>query len=249
MFQTPIVPFTQMQEIKSTENPNFMNLKREFKNKAISNIRNPSKMQTPYWWRLKLKQYFRVVFVLLKLLRSVRVQKRYNWDTHLEEFTKNFKLYREATAVWAVESIKGVIEKVILDVDGSLHFNTLLNPQYLDQEETEFWMGAVKSFVEDILIDLDEHTWLGLITPETLIFFYNFIEEQAHVPDNLLTKFELDWVTLDATGQLVNQSDAKKKMLLGLFIVGKLVVPWVFVKPESIGLDQIYEDRLNWNSR
>lgn len=157
-------------------------------------------MQTPYRWRLKLKQWFWVVFVLLKLLRTVWVTKRFNRDSHLEEFTKNFKLYREATAVWAVDSVKEVLEKIVKDVEGSLHYNTLQNPQYVDQEETEFWMSTVKSFVEDILIDLDEHTWMGYLTPENLIFFYNFIEEQAHVPDNLLTKYELDWLTLDATG-------------------------------------------------
>ena len=50
---------------------------------------------------------------------------------------------------------------------------------------------------------------------------------------------------LDHQGALVGQDDAKKKMMIGMFILAKLFVPRVFLKPESIGLDQIYAGKLN----
>jgi hypothetical protein len=58
-----------------------------------------------------------------------------------------------------------------------------------------------------------------------LVFFFNFTENGAYMPNNFLTKFELDRITLDVSGALSGQTDYKRKMLLGMFIIGKIFLP------------------------
>ncbi len=158
-------------------------------------------------------------------------------DKVLKNFTKNFKLYREATSVWAVESTKIPIEKIILNQDGSLHFNSYLNPKYINDEERDYRLDIIKSVCEDIIIDLDEKTRKEYLEPDHLVFFFNFTENGAFISNNFLTKFELDRVFLDQSGSLIGMTDSRKKLILGMFILGKIYVPRVFVKPESIGFD------------
>jgi len=68
-------------------------------------------------------------------------------------------------------------------------------------------MKIVKSLVEDIVIDLDEETRHSKINSELLIFFSNFVEPNSHIPNNFLTKFELDRITIDQSGMLSNVND------------------------------------------
>ena len=57
-----------------------------------------------------------------------------------------------------------------------------------------------------------------------------------------MTKYELDRIKLDDSGCLTNMTDSKIKLLLGMFIIGKILLPRVFIKPDSIGLNQVYKD-------
>ena len=74
---------------------------------------------------------------------------------------------------------------------------------------------------------------------------FNFIEDGAYMANNFLTRFELNRLELDSNGALTGQNTPRKKMLLGMFIIGKIFLPRVCIKPESIGLDQIYKNQIN----
>lgn len=74
-----------------------------------------------------------------------------------------------------------------MDVDGSLHYNTMINPAYIDFNEQDFRLNTVKRFTEDFVIDLEEHTRKQFFTPQLLVFFNNFIEEGSFIPNNFLT--------------------------------------------------------------
>ena len=74
----------------------------------------------------------------------------------LKDFTKNFKLYREQTSVWAVDAAKKPIKTIITEIDHSLHYNTFQNPNYVDTEDQEYRINQLKTLVEDIIIDIDE---------------------------------------------------------------------------------------------
>ena len=113
----------------------------------------------------------------------------------------------------------------------------MLSPKFIDYEEKEHRMGLVKSVCEDIIIDLDEKTREGYLEADHLTFFFNFTQSGAFMPNNFLTKFELDRIVLDQNGALTEMTDVRKKMVLGMFILGKIFVPRVCIKPESIGFD------------
>lgn len=201
-----IVPFAKQRKFRVV-NPKFMTEKRENKNVALFNIGRPDKRRTVKKGLLRVKQRFRVVFVFLKLLREVREKRQAERDNDLNDFTKNFKIYREATSVWAVNATKRTIDKLISDVDGSLHYNSHLHSKFVDFDEKEHRISLVKSLAEDIIIDLDEETRHSKINPDILIFFSNFIEPNSHIPNNFFTKFELDRVVIDSAGMLSNVSD------------------------------------------
>ena len=57
-----------------------------------------------------------------------------------------------------VESSKRTLEKLIVDIDGSLHYNSHLNAKFIDHNEREFRIGLVKSIAEDCIIDIDDKT-------------------------------------------------------------------------------------------
>lgn len=94
---------------------------------------------------------------MLKLLREVRQKRRDQRNEKLRDFAENFKLYREATAVWLVDSAKVPIEKMITN-KVRLQFNNYLSTGTLLEEDAENRIEFIKSLVEDFVIDIDDQT-------------------------------------------------------------------------------------------
>ena len=223
VYQDPTIPFTQ--KPKPEDDPEFGVQKRINKNLGLNQLAKPLQLKTKFYWRLKLKQWFRVVFVMIKLLREVRRKREHNREGIIMDFERKFKLFREKTSVWATDVCRDSIKNIILDCEGSLHYNTNHNPRYVDKTEKEYRINYIKTIIEDILEDLMQGTTHEHLDTDHLIFFYNFTEDGAYMSNNFLTQYEMNRVLLDHQGGLIGQDDTKKKMLLGMFILGKLFVP------------------------
>jgi hypothetical protein len=82
-----------------------------------------------------------------------------------------------------------------------------------------------------------DSTDLKIMPIPLIIFLGSLTSHKAFIPDNFLTIFELNRLQTDPYGALLNPDDEQVKMILGFYIIGKILIGKILLKPESLGLN------------
>lgn len=68
-----------------------------------------------------------------------------------------------------------------------------------------------------------------------LMFLNSMTENNAFIANNFLTPFELDRITLNKYGAIQNPTMEVKQMIIGFFLLGKILCGMILLKPSGKG--------------
>lgn len=96
--------------------------------------------------------------------------------------------------------------------------------------------------VDSVVDNLLKYTTPSEIPYPLIMFLDQMTSHDAYIANNFLTKFELDRIKLGKYGQLQEPTDEIKEMLIGFFLLGKIFVSAIMLKPQSIGVNVKIKD-------
>ena len=100
-----------------------------------------------------------------------------------------------------------------------------------------------------------ENTNAQQIPPALIAFLANLVKKGQYIPDNFLSQFELDKLDLNPLGAINDINDKQMEMIIGNYILIKILVCKVLANPQSLGfipsqylnIDNAYTQKLKIN--
>ena len=146
---------------------------------------------------------------------------------------KALSLYDDVARGWVLKVIKNPMLSMLRDPTLDLDFT---NPKVPLEERAERLMKA-KVRAKGIFEGLREHLKPKEIPGPLILFLASLFKTNAYPPDNFLTEFELNRVRLDKYGAFIDMKDPHVKMLMCFYLVQKVLVAKVLLKPKALNLE------------
>ena len=105
----------------------------------------------------------------------------------------------------------------------------------------------LKVRVKGILTSILENTDLKIVPIPFIVFLGNMIHHKTFMPDNFLTEFELNRLQLDDYGALFHPDEDQSKMILGFYIMGKILTARILMQPDKLGFQMDFNEKMRKN--
>ncbi|TNV83734.1 hypothetical protein FGO68_gene7231 [Halteria grandinella] len=183
------------------------------------------------------KRYWRSVTITLmawlqtkNFLEKEKLEKR---SAIVEDLKEGLSLYGEIAKAWLIKSIKHPLISLIKDPE-NLNLNFTI-PSLSSVEQQSRLMKA-KVRLKGILKGLLEQSTEETVPMPLVSFLGSLVKREQYVPDGFLTQFEMDRLNLDKYGALISVSEKQVQMVMGNYILIKVLVCQIMANPEKLGL-------------
>lgn len=172
----------------------------------------------------------------MSILRIVEKQKLAKREAVVADLADGFTLYSEIGKAWILKAIKHPLISMVRDEDLDLNFLDNAQNRSVPIEEKRNRLMKAKVRLRGILKGLLEQSTADTVPMPLISFLANAVKSDQFVPDGFLSQFELGRVQLDACGALQKVSDKQTQMMVGNYILIKILVSQMLGNPQSLGI-------------
>ncbi|OMJ81701.1 hypothetical protein SteCoe_17751 [Stentor coeruleus] len=147
---------------------------------------------------------------------------------------EQIEVFKEVTQAWALKAMKSVLVSTINDANLDL----LMPNREKDIKKKNFTSKVMKLQVRvtGIIEGLEKITNEANMQPPFRSFFERYTSNKTFIPRNFLSPFEISRLEFNEFGGLVNQTDDKKRMMLCFFVISKIIIGEICLKPIEAGI-------------
>lgn len=163
------------------------------------------------------------------MIRGKEIRKR---QEEIENFNDSLLLYIDVAKSWILKCIKTPLVSLLQDQKTSLDF---VDVYTTNATNTNFRKAKVRA--EAILDTMILNAKPKDVPYSLLMFFHQLTNHNTFIPNNFLTTFELHRITVNKYGALQNPTPEVKQMMIGFFLLGKILIGTILLKPQSVGVN------------
>lgn len=216
-----------------------VNLSEEEKAKIIKKIDKEKKTnQVKKDYRLRGIRKFRMVGLIVLFpiyLVSHMLEKRAKfYKENVKNMEEQIEIFKEVTQSWVLKSIKAVLVSTINDPGLDLMMSN--KEEDIKSQQINSKIIKLKVRLHGILEGLENATNEINMPSPFRSFFERYTSNKTFIPLKFLTSFEKSRLEFNEFGGLVNQSDDKRRMMLCLFIISRILIGEILLKPVEAGI-------------
>eukprot|EP00347_Sterkiella_histriomuscorum_P024439 403331114 len=205
-------------------------------------VKRPSFLNAPYQQssrRVKKgsKRYWKAVTVAImawfKVRKSLLYKQQSKRNDNLKNLDKAIHLYTEIAQAWLIKAIKQPLLSIIEDQN----LNLSIIDNRVDAYEIQNRMLKAKIRVKAIFEGILDHTTMTHMSTPLLTFLGQLFKIGTYIPHGFLSSFEISrLVQLDANATIKNVTEIQVQIILGVFLLVKILVGKVLSSPNACGL-------------
>lgn len=214
------------------------NLSEEEKIKIVSQlVKNKDKIVKGNYGLRGIRKFRMAGFAVLLPIYLVSNMLEKKAKFYIENMTymqEQIEVFKEVTQAWALKAMKSVLVSTINDQNLDL----LMPNREKDIKKQNFSSKVMKLQVRvsGIIEGLEKITNETDMQPPFRSFFEKYTSNKTFIPQNFLTPFEKSRLEFNEFGGLVNQTDEKKRMMLCCFVISKVIVGEICLRPVEAGI-------------
>lgn len=187
----------------------------------------------------KFKVYAKSIYEMFRILRMIKDKWKEKEKGEKKDFEDSLSLYIDVAYSWLLKTCKKTIMSMLADKELDFDFVTEDSHRAFRkcQVRAESFINLIIESIKEKHIskaeNKDEENKKGM--PKPLKFFLKSITTPlGYLPPDFLSKFEKQRVKVDERGSLTEANDYAKQMMYGFFIIGKILISKILMKPEEI---------------
>jgi len=151
----------------------------------------------------------------------------------IKNMEDSIKIYKEAAKTWAIKAIRSPLLSLINEGEQDLSLTT---KEKLDSSAFQAKILKVQVRVKGVIEGLVSITNDKEMPVPLRLFLNKLVNNGAFFPENYLVSFESSRIELDEFGALIRQTNDRKRLLAGFFLVTRVVVDGFCLNPQEQGL-------------
>ncbi|CAI2363281.1 unnamed protein product [Moneuplotes crassus] len=160
-------------------------------------------------------------------------------------FESDWPKSKKLTLAWIAKSLFSPIELILLNKTQSLNFNMDKADNTLTRTGQTRIMYKIKTYIDKILFAIVENTRKHLMGTVLLKYFKEVTTEGLYVASQIFTDFELARVKISKSRELCEVKEWQKKMILAMFIIGKIFVINIIINNDTKGTSKMFSSKPN----
>ena len=201
---------------------------------------NINKLHNKLKGKAKWAIYARSIYEFIHLLRMIRSKEIKKREDFVKAFSEGLLLYVDVGKAWVIKWIKPTLLSLLQDQTISLDFVDATSSAKID---SAFLKAKVR--VEAIVKSIHKNINAKDVPYPFIAFLDSLTWHNAFIPNNFLTPFEIHRLNINKYGALQNPSHEAKQMLIGFFIIGKIMIGKIFLNPGDIGVNIKVNEKKN----
>jgi hypothetical protein len=191
--------------------------------------------------QIKGKRKFRVIgyVVLFPIMAfsSMMERKSRSKLANIKTMEESIKVYIEVGKSWVIKAVRNPLISVLNDP--SLDLNIASKDRMWSNSAVEANKMKVMKLqvrIRGILEGFRDNTTEVEMPGPFRLFLGKLTSQGTFLPGSYLLPFEKSRLEFDSFGALKSQSDSKKKMMISFFLITRILIGMLLLKPEESGL-------------
>lgn len=190
--------------------------------------------------RIRGKRRFKcagfAVLFLIFLYSETLSRKSKNKSTRLKDMKDLIKVYSEAAKSWLLRAIRMPITSILSDSELDLNVLSTGGKRVNKPDKLVSKVRKIQVHIRGMLDLLREHTRADVMPRALIDFLRKLVSNRAQLPPRFLFGFEKARLDFDAFGAVRNQTRESQQMLIGTFLITRVLLANTFLQTGSNGL-------------
>ena len=159
-----------------------------------------------------------------------------NKSSRLKDMKDLIKVYSEAAKSWLLRVIRMPLTSILSDPDLDLNILSTGGRRSNKPDRLVSKVQKIQVHIRGMLDLLMENTRADLMPRALIDFLRKLVSNRAHLPPRFVLGFERARLDFDAFGAVRNQTRESQQMLIGTFLITRILLANTFLETGSNGL-------------